>query len=338
MYSRLFAFAALAMAASLSAQSNQLEIWAGTSYTSRGNAGKNPVELSEEFDGSSFTGLGDNGKGCVMGQAGAILQDQNKMTQEKFSVVVRKGDNVKGPVLGKAGELGRAGPYATPKGTAPGAAAWGFGFTFKTPVALSCTGTNFLGIQTGASPNWSADGLSCHAGNNTKMLQHLAAKDHAWQIYGTPAAAKHPSAKRAWRIQARFTSAVAQTCNTAPASAAPLCGEGGQHPDTAAIGGQGLQVKVTDKLAGQVESHLFVGLRVSPKGLPVLGPNSRLWISPTFIMYGGKATLTGGIGYHVLHKSLPKGLIGTIVFQGLTVGAKLANPRFTNVTTSTMLK
>ncbi|MBI5853473.1 MAG: hypothetical protein HZB39_20885 [Planctomycetes bacterium] len=166
--------AAVTFAAAAPSQTNWFEIHCGhTSFTSRGHiTGPHSGDVCTRVPAEWFSSVGgvwDPGSLSVVGRVNGmrlVLQDQDAITQEPFSVaLIAEDSGMPGqPDLLQSGEYLRVGNLTTPGGT-NGPAAWLLSITFTTPFdGLPADRDFFMACGLPANPLWPADGLSVHIG------------------------------------------------------------------------------------------------------------------------------------------------------------------------------
>ena len=321
---RIGALLAIGLLAPLAVgQSRTFEIYPGsTDAASRGGLGVAAGETLMGLHASHWRGLGDNGSQCEAMQIGLVDQDQNSATQESFHLVIRSGSDANGPGTGASDRIGRYGPVLMPSTPSGSINAWIQTVTLGSPVVLPCESHIAWGVELTNSPNWSADGMSCHTSFNRQgsngQFCHPNAEAHGYLF--SAGSTKATAEVRSWRHRLGFASArnlfqLGASGLSLNGGAAQRYGMGGMFPVT----GETLSGRVSQCLAGDTVFS-YLGIVNLPGGL-ALAPGTRLWLSPSpLVMLVGASTAAGGSETHS-YGATPtvSSSLGTLPFQAAVI-------------------
>lgn len=312
----------------------------GSSFTSRARLGTRPGETLMGLHKSHWRGLADNGTRCEITQIGLVDQDQNSNTQESFHLLIRSGTDATGPATGVAGRIARFGPLLMPSTPTGSINAWIQTVTPRNPAAIPCESHRSWGAELTNSPNWPADGMSCHSTTNSVIRNllccHRGAQPHGY--YFVTGSARATAELRTWRMRFGLsTDRQILQLGATGRNLDPVCGTmqhygmGGMFPGT----GQTLSARITQCRAGDaVSSYLCVGFL--PGGLAI-SPGTRLWVNPSpLVLQVGLSVAIGSTVTHLLGVT-PAVLVavGPLPIQAVVVRRGVM--RMTNANATTIL-
>lgn len=314
----LFASLWVSMAGAGVAQ-NEVKHYDGTTeFTSRGATGTDAKTLLQRIPGDQ------HGTNNTIAELWMVLQDQNVLTSEMFSVEVRGNDPL-GPAtgqpdMGAGGLIASFGPFDITFPGISGASAallvfTGLGVTVPDGCAVPA-GDFYVGIATPAEPGWTSDGVSCWI---SAALSGFAGEQQnpgaigytgvagvsglGWDCNTTTSVIALGSGNRSWNIGTRIDQGVAQPFADNPAAFTgaggmginPNFGYAGIFPWMARPGtpdGIGVRVRVTQPVGTPV--MLVIGGSAFPAGINVFATGPGLCVGPPYIL--SPPVLTGPPG------------------------------------------
>lgn len=346
---RSLIFLALAVCAPATAQTpNVFEIYSGcTDFTSRGSIGTNAGEYMLQVPSTHYSGIGQDATGQSTRLVGFryVTQDQNGVTQETYSLIVRS-DLTGAPDCTAAGLLLNAGPLMTPPNSTVGPIAWQITATLTTvSTVLPLCATYYQGAQFPAAAGWSAgtDGQSLHItdyalGDNAAP----SAPSLTWNCLG--GAPVQPQFQETVRVDALVESAVLNMSNVDPAVTVACIqglgnrsfGAGGMWPVCTGAAGprnDGLDCRVRDAGNAGGVFAIFLGTSVGCPGLALGGlASGALYLNPggAFVQVNAGALSATGEGTAVVippnTRSCARALNRFVDFQAFTVGPAFTLP------------
>lgn len=326
---------------------NQFEIYpnefnTGTVVYSRGDAGNGQGALFQGYPPSHFRGLGDNGTDCAWSGFEYFVEDQNGITQESYTLAVRRGDDLGGPVLGAAGALFAA-PLTTPPAAA-GAQVIQVTVALVTPLPRPCEDHVFVGHQFEATADWPAtDGLAAAVYLYAQDPALAGRPNHAWQFIGDPEAGTVSQPQPLVVNMGVRTAAAVMSIGVSSQSRPhfPDYGVAGMYPDVTASPGadDGLIFRVRDGTNANGSAIVLFGTGLDPAfPLAFLGIEGSLRMTIHLIGQFTTGTLNEGGESVIVPPWLDTGRLrrfagaGFLYFQTLTFtpGAPPTNLRATN--------
>lgn len=181
------------------ARANSISIYDGsTESTSRGNIGVGTGRVIQ-----CLPAYAADGSWALVGTR-FVMQDQNSLTSENFTVEVLP-DNGPGGPPDPLNPVLVLGPFASATTTTGGVAAFIYTVTFD-PIEVPCGRNVYVSIRLPANPVWTADGLSIHnssqngaAGRERPKGDPNANMNFAWQEIG--GVVNEPASERMWNIE-----------------------------------------------------------------------------------------------------------------------------------------
>lgn len=351
----LLALAACAFASPLTAQRGIFAVFPddgllSSFFTDRGvmNAGAAGDALNELPRGL-VDGVGQVGGGaCQLFGMICVVQDEQAMTQESFSLVARpRAASGTGPDT--ASVLYRAGPVSTPPGQV-GQQAWIVTLAFQTPVTVPCGSDWFHGIGLPVASAWPAqDGLSLQLADYTQgtLGDHprVGAPNLGWSLDATGAQVQ--SQPYVWSVALRTSGPSLQVgavdpANTRTSTAAnqgtTTFGVGGFFPDVSgAPRSDGLEVRFYDVQAAGAPTGILFSFAQAPTPLPLPGVLGELRIDVATLVAFPGGVIAPTAPERVIAPFLPPGSLpvslagsGAVVwFQGVVLDPG-AGPWLTN--------
>jgi len=339
----------LALGASAGAQTNNVfEIYSGcTDFTSRGSIGTNAGEYLLQIRSTHYSGIGHDagGSGTRLSGFRYVTQDQNGVTPETYSMVVR-ADQAGQPDCSTAGLLLSVGPLTTPPNTTVGPIAWQITVTLTTAsTALPLCNTYYQGGQFPAAPGWNGgtDGQSLHItdyvlGDNPAP----SAPSLTWNCLN--GAAVQPNFQETVRVDSLVEAAVLNIGNTDPtvtvacivAQGNRSFGAGGMFPQCTGPTGprnDGLDCRVRDAGNANGVFAVFLGTSIGCPGVP-LGSlaNGALYLNPggAFVQIASGSLGSTGEGLAMLippnTPACARAVNRFVDFQAFTVGPSFTLP------------
>lgn len=283
----------LSLLATVVPAQNKLEVYpgdggAGTRFVRRGTFGALQGSIFQSYPPSHFRGIGDDGSACSLRGVQFLIQDQDRRTQEAWTVAVRRGD-ANGPWAGSAGLIAGL-PAATPPDTGSGTQVWEITLDATTPIAIPCAGEFFVGHQLPAAVGWPVvDGLAPWVYLYREDPNLFGLPHHAWQIIGSvdTGVPSQPD-RQVINIALRTTSATLTIGTvsdpiTHPGQRSPDFGPTGMYPDVDSGPGSaahGLLFRVRDRANAGGFAILLLGSTFDPPlSLGNFGINGSLWMT-----------------------------------------------------------
>ena len=296
----------------LAAQNNGLHLYpdfngASTTFSTRSQSGAAApaVELLQEYPARFFRGIGEDAVAgrCELWGWFVVVQDQNGLTREPFTLVMRREATGGGPDPTPTGMIASL-PFTLPSGT--GVVTQAFTLTAATAFRIPCEATIYSGVSLPANANWPADGLSQHAaayvdgsrGDNPRT--------------GTP--------NLAWRIEAGVVGLAPspRVMNTSLVMRTPVLMVGNYDPgSTRSPGGisygagglypafktpprdDGIEMRVNDFVANNGLTAFFASPTWAAVPIPVIGANLNIMLrlDPTNMIQLLNVPLVNGLSY-----------------------------------------
>ncbi len=308
---RLFAKASSfwALTAALAVAQSEMRHYDGTTeFTSRGATGTDAKTLLQRIPGDQ------HGSNNTVVAVRMILQDQNALTTEIFTLELRGNDPAGPPTgqpnMGAGGLLGSAGPFDVLFPCPSGACAALFtfsGLAIPVPDGPSVPGGDFYtALATPAEPGWTGDGVSCHISaalsglngeqQNPGAIGYTGAAGISglgWDANTTTGAIALGSGNRSWNMATQLMESVAQPFADNPAvftgvggnGANPNFGYAGIFPFMARAGGpDGMGVRVRTNRPVGTPVCLVIGASLFGACANIFASGPGLCIAPPYII------------------------------------------------------
>jgi hypothetical protein len=297
--------------AAVAPSQNEFEIYpgdngAGTRFVRRGTFGAGAGAIFQHYPTSHFRGIGDDGQRCALTGAQFLIQDQDRRTQESWTLAVRRGD-VGGPWPGPVGLIAGL-PVQTPPDAASGGVAWEIALDVgSNPIVIPCAQPFFVGHQLAAAPSWpSGDGLAPWVYLYREDPHLVGRPNQAWQIVGNPDTDAPSQPDRqvinvALRTQTPTLSiGTLSDPTTHPGKRSPDFGPSGMYPDVSNAPGNaahGLLFRVRDDANAGGTTVLLLGTAFDPPfRLSAFGIAGNLWMTSSLdgqMTYGDRLDSVG---------------------------------------------
>lgn len=242
-----------------------------TTSASRGSLGTASGDLLQEYAMQSrttaavttdhFRGIGQTTAGgvpgpCQVKSAYYLIQDNNCLDQESYSLRIRRlAVGGSGPDPAASGLVVDV-PLLSPPGGS-GACAWGIAVVFATPVTVPCDRSWFGGLRLSAAAGFPANGLFLHsaayAAGTVGDVPRADASNLSWHVQG--ATVSQPGTAQAldisWSIGSCPTLVLANRHGTSRCGVDPAPGVGGIYPSNT-LRGDGLCFQIRETVAAPV--------------------------------------------------------------------------------------
>jgi hypothetical protein len=380
------AFSLLLGAASLAAQTQPegIQIYPGlatdgSSFITRLGFNGGAGEALAEYPKSHFEGIGDmslaggaNNPKCALAQVVLFFQDQNRLTAHTFGITMRPPAS-----SGNAPDTNNTNAIilftnipspTTTTGTGP--VGWWMSLQFvnngvPTPIATPCKSTVYFGMSFVANTAWPAtDGLSAYtayydpiganvpSGKGDNVAPRKNVPNLAWEVSGTPLAAKQPQVPQVLDyILGSPYSSIQVGARHKPGQSKHSTNDGfgvaGLYPSiSGGLNGRqdGAIVRITDNrfasIGGQYGLYMSLSTGTSLKipPLQLMGINGSIYLGPVgqfFLLSGNLSTA----GAHTTFLLAPPGSIPTyaatacikVYFQAWTKGTNATAVDITNL-------